>query len=380
MKIIIAPDSFKGSSSSINAAQAIKRGIKKIYPSAECIIVPVADGGEGTVEAAVSAAGGKYKTVKVTGPLGKAVKARFGILPGGKAVIEMAEASGITLIPKEQLNPLKTSTYGTGELIKAALDVGCTQIMMGIGGSATTDCGIGMAAALGAKFLNEKGVETEKNGSALLHIKTIDLSNIDPRIKNAEIITACDVTNPLHGNKGAAYIYGPQKGAGEAMVKELDAGLKNMAGLIKKQLKSNAADIPGAGAAGGLGCGLTAFLGSRLMSGIDAVLDIVNFNEIIKDADLIITGEGKIDGQSIYGKVPVGIAGRAAKFGIPVIAIVGDIGENTDIVYNHGIDAVISTVNKAMPLEEAMAESSALLEETAERVMRIIKVGKSLPL
>ncbi len=376
MYIVIAPDSFKGNCNSRTAAEAIERGILKIFPEMKTHIVPVADGGEGTVKAAVAAGGGYLTKSVVQGPLVETVTAEFGMLPGRSAVIEMAAASGLTLIPENRRNPMETSTFGTGQLVKAALDEGCTKIMIGIGGSSTTDCGIGMAAALGVRFLDENGDEVPLSGKGLSLVRHIDISRLDSRLRGCSISAACDVKNPLYGPEGAAYVYSPQKGADLSMVKKLDAGLMNIAEKIKEQLNIDVAGIPGAGAAGGLGAGIVAFLGGRLIPGIDAILDTVRFEEIIKTADLVITGEGKIDGQSIYGKVPVGIAVRAKKFGIPVIAIVGNIGENASAVYEYGIDAVISTVNRAMPLETAMKEGLELLEETGERVMRILKIGK----
>ncbi|MBN1648770.1 MAG: glycerate kinase [Spirochaetales bacterium] len=378
MKIIIAPDSFKGSNSSLAAAEAIARGIRRIYPESEIRIVPVADGGEGTVEAVCLAAGGEIVKTTVRGPLGEDIDSFFGLLAGDRAVIEMAAASGLPLVPANRQNPLETTSYGTGQLIRAALDRGCREIMIGIGGSATTDCGIGLAAALGAKFLDKNGSEVPLCGKGMELIERIDLSKIDPRLSECKINAACDVTNPLYGPEGAAFVYSPQKGADNAMAERLDQGLRHLAGKVEKQLGIAVADVPGAGAAGGLGAGLLAFAGGTLKPGIEAVLDIVRFNEILAGADLVITGEGKLDGQSLYGKVPVGIGKRAKAAGLPAIAIVGDIGKNAAAVYEYGIDAVISTVNRAMPLGQAMAEGAALLEECGELVMRLVRIGKQL--
>lgn len=375
MKVIIAPDSFKGSNTSIAVANTIERGIKKVFTDAEVVKIPIADGGEGTVEALVLGAGGRFKEANVTGPLGDKIKAKYGILDNGTAVIEMSAASGLPLVPEDRKNPLVTTTYGTGELIKAALDDGCSKIVIGIGGSATNDVGVGMAQALGVTFKDKNGQELGFGGGQLDKLDHIDMSSIDPRIKDTEIIVACDVSNPLCGERGASAVYGPQKGATPEMVKQLDNNLRHFAEVIKEQLGMDIIDVPGTGAAGGLGAGLIVFCGAKLKSGIDTVLDVVNIDRHLPDTDLVITGEGRIDGQSIYGKVPVGVAQRVKKYNKPVLAIVGDIGEGASAVYSYGVDGIMSSVNKAMPLSEAMNRSSELLEDAAERVMRIIKIG-----
>ncbi len=379
MRCIIATDSFKGSNTAQRVCRAIEEGMEKVYPSAEYVIVPIADGGEGTTDAVLQVSHGERKTVRVTGPLGGAVDAVIGILPDRKAVIEMAEASGLPLVPEDKRNPMHTTTYGTGELIKAALDCGCDNILIGIGGSATNDCGIGMAQALGVSFLDDQGCEIALGADSIDKIVTIDLEKLDPRIKDAHITVACDVTNPLCGPQGASATYGPQKGATPEMVETLDASLKYCATLVEEQLGVSIADIPGSGAAGGLGGGLVGFLGAELKPGIDAVLSIVAFDDLIKDADLVITGEGKLDFQTVFGKVPAGVAKwtKSVK-DIPVIAIVGDIGEGFEDVYEIGIDVVISTVNKAMSLNEAMDRSRELLVETGERVGRLLSVGERI--
>jgi glycerate kinase len=378
MKIIVAPDSFKGSRSSIEVADLIEKGIRNVYPDAEIVKIPIADGGEGTVDAAVSGADGEYREMKVRGPLGDPVKAKYGILKGGRAVIEMAAASGLPLVPENKRNPLFTTTYGTGELIESALEEGCREFLLGIGGSATTDAGMGMAQALGYSFKDKDGNELGDGGGELAKLVEIDSSGADPRVAESRFTVASDVNNPLYGKEGAAYIYGPQKGATPEMVKELDANLRLFAKVVEKTLGRDISQIPGAGAAGGLGAGLIVFCGAELKSGIQAVLDIVGFDNHIESTDLVITGEGAIDGQSTYGKVPVGIAQRVQKHDIPVLAIVGNIGPGAENVYNFGIHGIMSTVNKAMPLSEAMANSAALLEEAAERVMRIIGIGRKL--
>ncbi len=379
MRCIIATDSFKGSNTAERVCRAIQEGMEKIYADAEYVIVPIADGGEGTIDAVLQVSHGERKTIRVIGPIGKSVDAVIGILPDKKAVIEMAEASGLPLVPDDMRDPLKTTTYGTGELIKAALDSGCREILIGIGGSATNDCGVGMAQALGVSFLDEDGKEIGYGGGALSDIVTINTDKLDPRIRDTHITVACDVTNPLCGPKGASATYGPQKGATPEMVELLDASLVHCATLIEAQLGISIADIPGSGAAGGLGGGLVGFLGAELKPGIDAVLSIVAFDELVKDADLVITGEGKLDFQTVFGKVPAGVAKWTKSIkDIPVIAIVGDIGEGFEDVYEIGIDVVISTVNKAMALHEAMDRSRELLVETGERVGRLISIGERL--
>jgi glycerate kinase len=378
MKIIIAPDSFKGSNTSIMVANTIERGIRKVFPDAEVVKIPIADGGEGTVEALVLGAGGTFREVDVKGPLGETIKAIYGILDNGTAVIEMASASGLPLVPENLRNPLVSTTYGTGELIKAAMNEGCKRIVIGIGGSATNDGGIGMAQALGASFKDSEGRELGFGGGELDKLDTIDISGIDSRLKDVEFVVACDVSNPLCGERGASAVYGPQKGATPEMVEQLDGNLRHYAEKIKTQLGMDIVDTPGAGAAGGLGAGLIVFCGASLKSGIETVLDVVEIDKHLPTADFVITGEGKIDSQSIYGKVPVGVGQRVKKYNKPVLAIVGDIGQGAQAVYEYGVDGIMSTVNKAMPLSEAMGRSAELLEDATERVMRIVKIGMDI--
>ena len=384
MKIVISPDSFKGSNSSIRVATLIEQGVRKVYPDAEIVKIPIADGGEGTVEAAVLGGNGQYRELEVTGPLGEKLTARYGILPGqgtkeGKsAVIEMAAASGLPLVAEDKRNPLFTTTYGTGELIRAALDEGCREILIGIGGSATNDAGVGMAQALGWSFKDKNGKEEGFGGKELSKIAVIDNSKVDSRLEQCRVTVACDVTNPLFGKTGAAHVYGPQKGATPEIVEELDQNLRLFAKIVESQLGRDISQEPGSGAAGGLGAGLMIFCGAELKSGIDAMLDIVRFEDHLESTDLVITGEGAIDGQTTYGKVPVGIAKRTQAYNVPVLAIVGDIGTGAEAVYEHGIHGIMSTVNRAMPLAEAMAQSAPLLEDAAERVMRIIRIGQTL--
>jgi len=373
-KIVIAPDSFKGTMSSIEICDIVERGIKNIFPKAQTVKVPIADGGEGTVDAFLKAIGGTRINIKVKDPLMRDIDSFYGILDDKKtAVIEMAAASGLPLLSDEEKNPFLTSTYGTGQLILDALEKGCSRIILGLGGSATNDGGIGMAAALGVKFLDEKNNEIPLNGGGLKNLHRIDVSGKNPELEKCEIIAACDVDNPLHGVNGAAYVFSPQKGADEEMVRVLDNNLKHYADVIQNEFGINVQDIPGTGAAGGIGAALVAFMGAKLESGIKIVLDCVNFDSLIAGADLIITGEGKIDGQSLRGKVPIGIAERAVKQGVPVIAVVGNIGEDIDAVYDKGISAVFCTSRKPVPFDVAKLHCREDLLATIESIMRYTK-------
>lgn len=376
MKIIIASDSFKGSCSTLDVANYIEKGFKRIYEDSDVIKIPVADGGEGTVDALVIGTSGKYEDVEVIGPLGQPIKAKYGIINDEMAVIEMAAASGLTLVDKEKLNPLVTTTYGTGQLIKSALEKGIRRIYVGLGGSATNDGGVGMAQALGVSFKDDVGKEIGFGGGELIKIREIDITNIHPLLKEAEIIAISDVTNPLYGPIGASYIFGPQKGANNGMVEKLEENLKYYGDVIKKKLKKDIANIPGAGAAGGLGAGLIAFCNATIEPGIERVLDITNIDYHLKDADLVITGEGMIDGQSKYGKVPIGVAKRALKYDVPVIAIVGSVGDGASEVYAYGIDLITDIVNKPMTLNEAINNVQELIEYAAENVARIFKLSE----
>jgi len=342
MKIVIAPDSFKGSLTAVEVSDAIEQGVREIFPEAEIVKIPMADGGDGTAQCLVNATGGKIFREKVTGPLGDEVLASYGILGDKKtAVIEMAEASGLTLVPEGKRNPLITTTYGTGQLIKSALDQGCRKMIIGIGGSATNDGGAGMVQALGVKLLDKNGEEIGFGGGELKKVFRIDTKYLDNHLSETEVLIASDVSNPLCGPKGAARIYGPQKGATPEIIEELDKSLAHFAEIIKRDLNKDIKDMPGAGAAGGLGAGLIAFLDAELKQGIEIVIEIVKLEQAIKEADLVITGEGKIDKQTIYGKAPIGVAKIAKKYNIPVIAIAAIIGDDADIVHQHGIDNLI---------------------------------------
>jgi glycerate 2-kinase len=375
MKIVIAPDSFKESMSAMEAACAIEKGFQKVMPDAEYVKVPMADGGEGTVRSMVDATGGEIRKETVTGPLGTEVEAFYGITGDRKmAVIEMAAASGIHLVPKEKRNPLVTTTKGTGELIRAALDQGVKRIVIGIGGSATNDGGAGMAQALGAKLLDKDGNPLGVGGGELSKLDSIDLSQLDPRLKEVHIEVACDVDHPLTGERGASAVFGPQKGATPEMVAILDANLARYAQVVKETLGIDVDPIPGAGAAGGLGAGLVAFLGTSLKRGVDVVAEAVQLDKHMVQASLVITGEGKIDGQTIHGKTPVGVAKRAKKYGIPVIGIAGMLGENCDAVYRHGIDALFSIVPGTVSLETALLNGEKYTEQLAENLARLIRL------
>jgi glycerate 2-kinase len=378
LKIVIASDSFKGSASTFEISESIEKGIRRIEPDAMVTKLPLADGGEGTVDALITALKGQYIERIVTGPLGKKVKAKFGMINKEVAVIEMAEASGITLIQSEEKNPFKTTTYGTGELIKAALDYGVKEIFVGIGGSATNDAGVGMAQALGVSFKDRSNEEVGYGAESLAKIERIDVSNIDQRLKNTQLTILSDVTNPLCGENGASYVYGPQKGASIEDVVQLDGILKRFGKLLEAQLRINVIDKKGAGAAGGLGAGLMAFCQATLHSGTERVLEMMNLEEQVKDADLVITGEGMMDFQSVQGKAPLGVAKMAKKYGLPVIAIVGSEGPNVNEVYHHGIDLVIDIINKPMSIEEAMKNVGELTENAAEKAMRAFRLNQKL--
>jgi glycerate kinase len=374
LKIVIAPQSFKGSLSALKVAQAIALGIKRVLPNAETVVVPMADGGEGTVEALVDATCGQIITTDVTGPLGESIAAKWGILGDGvTGIIEAAAASGITLVPPGKLNPLITTTYGTGELIRAALNAGCRKLIVGIGGTATNDGGAGMAQALGVRLLDNRGKELPRGGAALAKLDRIDVSGLDRRLAECHVVSACDVTNPLCGELGASVVYGPQKGASEEMCRRLDEALSHYAGVIKADLGIEVMDLPGAGAAGGLGAGLVAFLGAELLPGIDIVIEFVGLVDHLGDASLIFTGEGRIDGQTLFGKTVSGVFSKAKALRIPTVAIVGEVTNSSD-VYQSGIDAVLSIAPGPVSLEKSMADAASLIADAAERAMRLILI------
>ncbi|MEE9460453.1 MAG: glycerate kinase [Bacteroidales bacterium] len=379
MRILIAPDSYKNALSALEVAKSLKSGLQKVFQDAEFEILPMADGGEGTVEALIDATQGQMIKTPVCDPLMRPIESSFGITGDGvTAVIEMASASGIQLITSGERNPWITTTYGTGELILAALDRGCRDIILGIGGSATNDCGMGMAAALGVKFLDHAGNSVGPGGGMLAEVTRIDISGLDNRIKETKIMVACDVTNPLTGPDGAAHVYGPQQGADPEMVNKLDSNLKKFSDLIMEQLGKDVEQIPGAGAAGGLGAGLIAFLDGELVEGVPAIAAKTGLDEAVAKADIVITGEGGIDFQTQFGKTPYGVAQVAKKHGKPVIAVAGTIGKGVDELYSKGIDAVISILDRPLSLEEAIEETPSLLEATGERIGRLLILGRSL--
>lgn len=379
LRIVIAPDSFKGSLKTSEVAEAMDKGVKMTFPEAKTILLPIADGGEGTVEAILRGRGGEKIEVDVTGPLGSKVKGYYGILPDGKTVvIEMAAASGITLVPENLRNPFHTTTYGTGELIKSAIEKGIKRIIIGIGGSATNDGGAGMAQALGIKLLDKAGNQLPYGGKHLINLKKIDMSGCHPGIKDIEIIAACDVENPLCGPEGASAIYGPQKGASKEMIVELDAALANMAEIIKKDLDKDVANIPGAGAAGGLGAGLIGLLGAKLQPGFAIIAELLELERYIKEANLIISGEGFIDKSTLYGKVLVGIGNIAQRYSVPVVAIGGGVASEIEEIYNLGIKGLYPSTTRPMTLEEAMSDAYKLITISTRNALELIKLGLNM--
>jgi glycerate kinase len=382
MHILIAPDSYKGSLSALDVANAMETGAKRVFPGATFDRVPIADGGEGTVNALVAATNGAFRKTRVRGPRGDAVNAKWGLLGGGKtAVIEMAAASGLPLLAPDRRDALNACTYGTGELMRAALDAGVTTVILGIGGSATNDGGTGFARALGAKFLDASGNALPPGGAALAGLSSIDLSGLDPRLEKTEIRVACDVDNPLCGPRGASAVFGPQKGASPAEVRRLDAALGVFAAVAAQTTgKTAVAETPGAGAAGGLGAGLLHFTGATLMPGVALVLDAVKFDERVKKADLVFTGEGRTDFQTAYGKAPAGVAQAAKKRAVPVVCLSGGLGEGANDVLAQGIDAVFSIAPGPISLQECLDNGKSLLADAAERICRLIKAGAGITL
>ena len=380
MKAIIAIDSFKGSLSTYEAGAAVAEGIKRAFPDAVCTVSPLADGGEGTMAAIVSATGGKTVSVKVTGPLGEELTAEYGVTPDGCAVIEMASAAGLPLIPPEKRNPLYTTTFGVGELIRHAIcESGCRKFIVGIGGSATNDGGIGMLSALGFEFLDSEERAVEPCASGLSKIAKIEIKNALPLLAECEFSVACDVKNPLCGELGCSAVYGPQKGATPESVRDMDKWLSGYARLTAALLGHSDENSPGAGAAGGLGFAFLSYLGARLVLGIDLVIERTSLEEKIKDADVVITGEGRLDGQSCMGKAPIGVAKAAKKYGKPVIAFSGCVTEDARLTNSHGIDAFFPILKAPCSLEAAMDTENAKknLADTAEQAFRIVKIFKA---
>lgn len=374
--IVLAPDSFKESMTAKEVCEAMERGIRKANSQIRCIHVPMADGGEGTMQSLVDATGGRVYSKEVVGPLGNNVVAEYGILGNGEiGVIEMASASGIHLVDSEKRNPLITTTFGTGQLIKACLDKRVKKLLIGIGGSATNDGGAGFIQALGGRLLDENGDDLSYGGGALAKLHTIDLSNLDERLKYVSVEVACDVNNPLCGKEGASYVFGPQKGATREMIEILDQNLSHYAEVIKEQLGKDVISKAGAGAAGGLGAGLMAFLDVKLKSGIEMVIEYADLEEKVRDADMVWTGEGSIDFQTQYGKTPLGVAMIAKKYNKPVIALAGRVGNDIDVLYDKGIDAIFGIMRGVTSIEEALVKGPENVEKTSENIIRLLNIS-----
>jgi glycerate kinase len=379
MKIVIAPDSYKESLSAMEVATEIEAGFREIFPDAEYVKIPVADGGEGTVQAMIEATGGRRVELTATGPLGEQVQAFYG-LTGGEviAVIEMAAASGLELVPPALRNPLITTSVGTGELIRCALDAGARRFILGVGGSATNDGGAGMLQALGVRLLDAQGFELGPGGGELARLDRIDVAQLDARIRDCVFDIACDVSNPLVGPQGASAIFGPQKGANAEMVQQLDANLRHYAAVIMRDLGRDVADVAGAGAGGGIAAAMMVFLDGRLRPGSEIVTEAVGLDRAVQDADLVITGEGRIDSQTVNGKTPVGVARVAQRHGKPVIGVGGCLAVDASAVHSHGIDAIFSTVRKACTVREALDAAAFNLRSAARNIAATLKLGAQL--
>lgn len=375
MKFLFASDSFKGTITSEQSIRLLHEAAQKVFPGCETYGVPVADGGEGTVEAVVAATRGMIRQVSVKGPLWEIIEASYGAFNENCAIIEMAAASGLPMVPEELRNPLNTTTYGTGELIRNALDAGYRKIFIAIGGSATNDGGMGAMIALGIRFLDAKGRELSGVGADLEKVVDIDMSGIHPAIKETEFTIMCDVTNPLTGPSGATYTFGKQKGGTPEILEGLEMGMKNYAMVIKKKLGKDVDCIEGAGAAGGLGAAFFVFLKATLKSGIETVLDLIEFDDLLTEVDLCVTGEGRMDWQSAFGKVPSGIGMRCKRKGVPAVALVGGMGDGAEKIYDFGIYSILPTINGAMDIHEACVRAEELYVSAAERMFRMIKVG-----
>lgn len=379
MKIIIAPDSFKESLSSPEVADAIEAGFRSFFPDAEYLRLPIADGGEGTVDALITATDGSVIDAEVTGPLGEKIQAFYGVCGDGRtAVIEMAAASGLDLVPTGQRNPLRTTSFGTGDLIRQALDAGYRRFIIGIGGSATNDAGAGMLQALGVRLLDRNDREIGLGGDALARLALIDNSGLDPRLNECRIEVACDVNNPLTGKTGASAIFGPQKGATPEMVERLDRHLANFAELVRRDLGQEIASTPGSGAAGGMGAALMAFLQAELRPGATIVIEHIELERLVRDADLVVTGEGRIDAQSGFGKAPVGIAEVAERHGVPVIALGGSLGDGVEDVFEKGIAAVFSVVKGPCTLDAALADAAENIRAASRNVAAVIDMARRM--
>ncbi|WP_339510771.1 glycerate kinase [Pseudomonas sp. RL_15y_Pfl2_60] len=377
MKVVIAPDSFKESLTAAEVAEAIARGWSAVYPQAEISLKPMADGGEGTVDAVLAAAGGDRHELQVQGPLGHPVAAHWGMLSDRTAVIEMAAASGLHWVAREQRDATITSSFGTGELIRAALDAGAERIILGLGGSATNDCGAGLMQALGVRFLDEDDRELAPGGAALINLKQIDLSNLDPRVLEVQFDIAADVDNPLVGPRGASAVFGPQKGASPEQVQALDAALQRMSRVVASTLGEDFSEIPGVGAAGGLGFAAKAFLKARFRPGVELVAELSGLAAALQGADLAITGEGRLDAQTLHGKTPIGVARVAKAAGVPVVVLAGSLGEGYQRTYSGGIDAAFSLTSGPMSLEQACADAAAELQARTTDIARLWQVAQA---
>lgn len=375
MKLLFASDSFKGTLSSEQIINLLTDSASRIFPGCETLGVPIADGGEGTVDAVIAVTKGELRSVRVHGPLMEETQAVYGVFHGDSAIIEMAAASGLPMVPAEKRNPLHTTTYGTGELIKDALDNGYRRLSIAIGGSATNDGGMGAMRALGVRFLDKDGAELSGVGADLARVADIDVSGLHPAVKDAEITVMCDVNNPLTGPDGATYTFGKQKGGTPEILDELELGMKQYAAVMRDKLGLDVENLAGAGAAGGLGAALCGYLGATLKSGIETVLDLIDFDGLLEGTDLVVTGEGRIDWQSAFGKVPSGVGLRCKAKGIPAIAIVGGMGNGAEKIYEFGVDSIVPTINGAMTIEEALERALELYTCAADRTFRMIRAG-----
>jgi len=375
MKFLFASDSFKGTLSSERIIELLTEAANKVFPACDTLGIPIADGGEGTVDAVLSVTKGNIRKVMIHGPLMEVTEAYYGEFNGDSAIIEMATASGLPMVPTEKRNPLNTTTYGTGELIKDALDRGYRKISIAIGGSATNDGGMGAMRALGVRFLGADDQVLTGIGSDLQKVKDIDTSGMHPAIAETAFTVMCDVNNPLTGTEGATYTFGKQKGGTPEILDELEAGMKQYAAIIQEKTGVDVDKIPGAGAAGGLGAALCVFLGANLKSGIETILDLIDFNSLLEGVDLVVTGEGRIDWQSAFGKVPSGVGMRCKQKGVPAIAIVGGMGDGASKIFEHGVDSIIPTINGAMDINEALDRAEELYTGAADRMFRLLKVG-----
>lgn len=378
LHLLFACDSFKGTISSARAGELLTESATRILPGATCHTLQVADGGEGTVAAVAAAAGGELVTTRVSGPVGEPVDAAYALLPGGRAVIEMAAASGITLVSGADKNPLLTSTYGTGQQVLEALGRGALDITLALGGSATNDGGMGMARALGVRLLDAEGAELAGRGADLGRVASIDVSGLDPRVRQARFHVMCDVDNPLLGERGATRVFGPQKGGTAEALDQLEAGMTRYAQLLAGVTGRDVASVPGAGAAGGMGAGCMAFLGAELVPGIEQVLDLVDFDAMVAETDLVVTGEGHADAQSAHGKVVSGVAARCRRAGVPCVAVVGGMSADATELLGCGVDALVPTVIDSGPLEVALARAEQNFSLAADRIFSLVGIGAGL--